>query len=567
MPNTLKTVGEGTNVQHVKFNLPGDKVIQYIQENKETSYLVKLNSVVKTISSVDTEDILLVNWMNEFKDNILFLEKNKEAIVSAVLNLRWYVKDESFVAVFQELILNLVTAHPFYLRNVLSMVIHAFLTIGIDKDNRENYSETEKKSLQNVHSLAQHITKLIPLSQFTFCTLLLDRFPYIKRESCLLLHYVENMLTVCSYLPNKRNLILACIIEKLIQMDVLCSKENIEIYELRKEEQDTSAHMDIDNASNSEVKLEKMAFPMAHTLDTLMNSMFTYIRKTCFTEDEQLNWESTKKLYKEILTIFDKIILPTHGSCHVQYLLFYICNLKQELCDGFLDYLWKKVQNPNAAPVLRQISAFYIGSFLSRAKYINISTVTACFDLMCQWIHRYIDAHTSQDLDVHGTFHSVCQTIFYVFAFRSKELLEMKDGYKYLRSLNFDRIVSCRLNPLRFLDRSIVQNFASISRNHQIAYVYPIIEKNNRNLLYSCFESSSEEYAAGAMIPTFFPFDPYLLKRSKHWIELHYRIYNHVCKDEETIDQIEDDEMCVNDERFSYSMSPGFKKNFVLRHN
>ena len=88
-----------------------------------------------------------------------------------------------------------------------------------------------------------------------------------------------------------------------------------------------------------------------------------------------MDWEATKKLYKEFLTVFDKIILTTHGSCHCQFILFYICSFKPELSDGFIDYLWKKVQNPTIGPVFRQISSFYIGSFLARAKYISIRYV------------------------------------------------------------------------------------------------------------------------------------------------------------------------------------------------
>lgn len=94
-----------------------------------------------------------------------------------------------------------------------------------------------------------------------------------------------------------------------------------------------------------------------------------------FLGNDKLNWEATKKLYKEFLTVFDKIILPTHGSCHCQFIMFYICSFKSDLSDGFIDYLWKKVQNPMIGPVFRQLSSFYIGSFLARAKYINIRYV------------------------------------------------------------------------------------------------------------------------------------------------------------------------------------------------
>ena len=65
-------------------------------------------------------------------------------------------------------------------------------------------------------------------------------------------------------------------------------------------------------------------------------------------------------------------------------------------------------------------------------KFSNPSTVKTCMDLMVRWIHSYLD-ETSQDFVMadpthHGPFYSVCQAIFYVFVFRSKEILEMKKG-------------------------------------------------------------------------------------------------------------------------------------------
>lgn len=54
-----------------------------------------------------------------------------------------------------------------------------------------------------------------------------------------------------------------------------------------------------------------------------------------------------------------------------------------------------------------------------------------CVELMMTWCHTY--TKTCQDCvmaDVvhHGPFYSVCQSIFYVFAFRQKEIFETKAG-------------------------------------------------------------------------------------------------------------------------------------------
>ena len=43
----------------------------------------------------------------------------------------------------------------------------------------------------------------------------------------------------------------------------------------------------------------------------------------------QLDWEASKLLYRELLLVFERILLRTHASCHVQFLLFYICSFKE----------------------------------------------------------------------------------------------------------------------------------------------------------------------------------------------------------------------------------------------
>lgn len=36
--------------------------------------------------------------------------------------------------------------------------------------------------------------------------------------------------------------------------------------------------------------------------------------------------EEMKILFRDFLNVFNKILLPTHDSSHVQYLLFYLCS-------------------------------------------------------------------------------------------------------------------------------------------------------------------------------------------------------------------------------------------------
>lgn len=48
----------------------------------------------------------------------------------------------------------------------------------------------------------------------------------------------------------------------------------------------------------------------------------------------ECDWEATKKLYREMLLVFDRLILPTHASCHVQFILFYLCSTKTVSTSG-----------------------------------------------------------------------------------------------------------------------------------------------------------------------------------------------------------------------------------------
>lgn len=305
------------------------------------------------------------------------------------------------------------------------------------------------------------------------------------------------------------------------------------------------------------------------SLDELMFIMFVYIHTNCWEQEKStvldcarnkpdvLNWKMTQQIYRDLLAAFDTIILPTHASCHVQFLMFYTCSFKQTLSDAFLDFLWKKFQSPNTSTVIRQNCAAYISSFLARANYISVATVKTVLDLICAWIHRYIDGqdikiHAYMEMGLHGAFHAACQSVFYVFCFRHEELMKMHNGCKWLHSLNFQRMVTCRLNPLHVCLPMIVNNFASITRALQLAYCYTIIEHNKRNTIPVAVESSTQVVMN---LDSFFPFDPYLLEKSQVFVNTStlYREYKM------GVEEPKKDENEEEDDFLHLSMSPGFK--------
>lgn len=114
---------------------------------------------------------------------------------------------------------------------------------------------------------------------------------------------------------------------------------------------------------------------LGHTLDSCLNQVFEFFISECYNSDGELDWEKTKNAFFEMMTVFDQVILPTHDTHHVQFIMFLLCSFKPTLTDYFLTFLWKKVCNPNVAPIFRQSAVNYIASFVARANFVQLQYV------------------------------------------------------------------------------------------------------------------------------------------------------------------------------------------------
>jgi hypothetical protein len=56
-----------------------------------------------------------------------------------------------------------------------------------------------------------------------------------------------------------------------------------------------------------------------------------------------------------------------------------------------------------------------------------------------------------------------------MFAFRHDEMVNNPKHLAFLRSLQFNTIVTCQLNPLRVCLPPVVKNFAALARNYQVS--------------------------------------------------------------------------------------------------
>ncbi|XP_040449783.1 RNA polymerase I-specific transcription initiation factor RRN3 isoform X1 [Falco biarmicus] len=504
------------------------------------------------LSDPDIKDVQIINWLHEFRASVAYLTKELEQLVSILLKLPWLRRSQEVVEEYLGFLGNLVSAQTVHLRPCLRMIVSQFvparITItedDVDISDSDDDDENLSENFNTCHRALQTVARYVPSTPQFLMPILVENFPFINKSERTLECYVHNLLRVTVYLPTLRLRILELIIEKLLKLDVSTPHQDIEDAEETannsdSEEKSTEEGLfdmeeDEERKGNKVVSSssERMAHPLAERLDILMTILFSYIKDVCHVGGK-LDINNTKDLYRDLVSVFDTLILPTHASCHVQYFMFYICSFKLGLAEAFLDHLWKKLHDPNNPSVIRQTAGSYIGSFLARAKFIPVVTVKACLDLLVNWMHKYIDnqdkgANAYCDVAVHGPFYSTCQAVFYTLIFRHKQILDgnLRKGLSYLQSLNFERIVMCQLNPLKICIPSVVNLFAAITRKYQLVFCYTIIERNNRQFIPVVRSGTGGDLVQTCTNPldSFFPFDPYVLKRSKKTIDPLYQFW------------------------------------------
>lgn len=168
--------------------------------------------------------------------------------------------------------------------------------------------------------------------------------------------------------------------------------------------------------------------------------------------------------------------------------------------------------------IIRQTAAGFLSSLLARANYIPIEVLKKYLEHLSNFAHDYIGKCNSVKINMspraHLVFHAVCQAIFYIIAFRSKDLnlINSRQNIKFLLSLNLSTIVKHPLNPLNYCLPAIATIFDNVMTKYQILYCHTILVKNASKKLATVF--MNEENHPEEVVESVFPFDPYLLKKS-----------------------------------------------------
>ncbi|CAG7729361.1 unnamed protein product [Allacma fusca] len=498
-----------------------------VAPNSDRNFLKVLESLEATISSLD---------------------EKKSPVIQEILAGDWLMMSGKVVKKVEYFLSELLVVRPIFCRTVIRELVCKFITppTDIEPANPDEISLSERKVFAILHRNLKKIFDAFPTYEEYGVKTMSSLFPYMTRGPHVHYCYVSNLLTCIGYMPHSKMQILHIIIHKLGKIDSSIRRQDVEALN-----ENIEASKDLDD----KVKLEDGGFenidffhddsfvpnPLIDTLDVSLQGVFEFFEQ----DFRLLNEESVKTNDKaEVLNyfknyvncVFDKELLPCFGTKHAQFLFFYATSLQPEFPQIFLDSLWRKVDSVSTPAVLRIQAMSYISGFLTRAQYISFKTVKRWLTKLADWANEYVIEKSygchwaSINLQAHGCFYAVCQTIFYLIAFRNKELLGSRKASAYMRTLNLGRLVTSDLNPLKACNSAISDAFVDALNQHQISYCRTILERNQRSTIPTVNAGLDDignfaRQVTSSTLECFFPCDPYLLPRTKKWIDPIYKTY------------------------------------------
>jgi len=116
---------------------------------------------------------------------------------------------------------------------------------------------------------------------------------------------------------------------------------------------------------------------------------------------------------------------------------------------------------------------------------------------------------------------------FIFFCYKHSDLTE-----EFVNSLDINNMISCKLNPAKICLQYVVEEFTLLCYRHFDFIKIEDIIKSNQDTIIPSFSTSSNQL----FLENFFPFDPYLLKRSSRHFKGIYKFW----KKEEISDEGDD---------------------------
>lgn len=574
--------------------------------SKEFDDLVDQFSPNKSTLAPTIPSLQLRIWLLALSHVLSRLERRHAPLVEAIVRLPWSAMDAVFVKSYTEFIGMLISARPEYLLLVLNRIAMGFTyqsgLLAVTSNLEGSTPLTRRVIYDRQHALLEHLLNLVPTLPSSLAPLLVRNFPHKRQPQAAHVAYIRNLLRVTEYCGELSERVLGLIVDRALMVDVEIQVELEELEDAEPadgelfefdpfdtivgqegdssddEDEDVDDGLsDLSSDASSDSDAEdtptdtRHIHDMVSKLDAILKLVFDHFNKLhssiptvlvpsspslhpTTTHDRDPQSHEPHNLlaiqFHTLLAIFDRSILRTFKSRYTQFLLFWYASLHPEFSDLFLGLLVDKALfgSASASGVERAAASSYIGSFVSRAQFIDREGARRAVKVLCAFLGAHLDAVEASNADSnnHSVFYAVVQSVFLVFCFRWRDLQEEPDEQTMGRKIWISelgvvqRVITSDLNPLKVCSQNVVHQFARIAQATDFTYCFSILEANKR-APYPVFAGLAPGSAGPQELHTFFPFDPFKLPRSGEYIQGVYREWAAVAIDDEEEEEDEDD--------------------------
>ncbi len=376
-----------------------------------------------------------------------------------------------------------------------------------------------------IHDILKYIVERVP----QYSKLLTDKleriYPHVLTPSSFHRVYVSNLLKIHEYALDIRPSILRLMVLKLIELDAYVSKQS---------------GLTTSSSQQDGEKTEQQE--MVDKLDELMFRVFEFIKEHN-TSSSMIVLDS---IFTSLLQVFETHIVQNNQLHFVQFLMFYICSLSHTYSKRFLMYLTNIAFNSRVTDMNYRVSCtLYVASFLSRANFLTEEHVVVVIENLLNFLILYsktFPTHSNaiQDIHSHKIFYAITQCIFYVLCYKIEKLMSHPRIREYTRERvlkMMDEVVKSSYNPFKVIPIDIVEEVTKLLKHYKLCDFGDVIKRNTTIYLAERNPFGQKNQlgtsSSGLAVDEFFPFDPYLLSRSKEFLNPIYQSYKQIYEDED----------------------------------
>lgn len=258
-------------------------------------------------------------------------------------------------------------------------------------------------------------------------------------------------------------------------------------------------------------------------IDTMLCDVLNWLVSLAPTGVEEMaRLDVLNDTFNILVGAYDRLLLTTTQTKYAQWTLFYICSLQEEYSMRLFDHLFNIVSNPRYPPQQRQRACMYIASHAARAKYIPTSMAQSVLEYMCSWMTEYItlavtdasngSGSVAPDASTHVLFYALFHGLAYILRLQHQNLFEDTAAKLTIEELGIPAIVESGFNPLKVCSSALVASFVEIMAQYGV-YFTKTLQENEKLVL-----PARDVFGPLSLLTDFFPYDPYLLRRSSAFL-------------------------------------------------